>query len=241
MRAAAHRVAVRSPREKTPVTILLGFVVDDFVMLSADTRASQLGPEGLILFDDDTQKIFRTGFGLIAGAGWYNLVHNVIDRLQDPPASNVETAEMLRQERDKTGIPSTDPRIDNTSWLITYGTGAPEIERIGLAYCHPQADYSPQAIQSPGYFLLKPWGMSDEAESSLRLLLDRTVKESAKICDLNERRRLFATVIESTVRKAAKMCNSVGSRFQIGLHVRREARISPIVNDISEINGVGVD
>ncbi len=215
------------------MTILLAFVVDDFVILGTDTRASQLGPEGLILVDDDTPKIFKTGIGLIAGAGWYNLVHNVIARLHHPPASNVEAAEMLRQERDKTGIPSRDPRIDNTSWLITYGTGAPETEQIGLAYCHPQAEYFPQPIQSPGYFLLKPLGMSDEAESSLRLVLDRTVKESAKICGLDERRRLFATVIESTVREAAKMCNSVSSRFQIGLHARREARITPIVNNIS--------
>ena len=77
-------------------------------------------------------------------------------------------------------------------------------------------------------------GLSDEAESSLRLLLDTTVKESAKICGLNERRRLFTTVIESTVQEAAKMCKSVSSRFQIGLHAHREARITLIINDISE-------
>lgn len=215
------------------MTILLGFVVDDFVMLGADTRACQFGPEGLILVDDDTPKIFKTGVGLIAGAGWYNLVHDVIARLKDPPASNVETAEILRQERDKTGIPPTEPQITHTSWLITYGTGAPETEQIGLAYCHAQADYFPQPIQSPGYFLVPPLGLPDKAEVHLRGLLDETVNESAKICDLNERCWSCACVIQSTVRVAAGMCDSVSLSFQIGLHVHRKLGITPIVNNIS--------
>jgi len=215
------------------MTILLGFAVDDFVMLGADTRATQSGPGGLIPIDDNTQKIFRTGVGLMAGAGWFDLVRSVVARMETPPESNYQAAAILREERDKTGLPLTDPRIQKTSWLLSYSTGDPSEVQTGLAYCYSQNDYYPQSITAPDYFLVVPFGMSEEPEAQLRSILARAVKTKVDIPESKDLRGRYCGIIQDTVRCAATLCDSVSSTFQIGFHKGSLVRISPFLNDIS--------
>ena len=208
------------------MTILLGFATTEFAMLGTDTRASQRGSAGTRFVDDDTPKVFKTGVGLIAGAGWLDLVRNGILALQDPPASNAEAAQRLRAVRDETGLPSSSPLVAKTSWVLTYQTGDPPNESIGMAYCCPQADYFPQTVNIPGYFLIAPSGMSDEDEERLRAFLEDAVARTVAISSTKGRQRSFASAIQSCVHNAAETCDSVSSKCQLGLHSREGAIVT---------------
>jgi hypothetical protein len=95
------------------VTVLIGFSCPEFTILGADGRSIAANDRNDV--DDDTQKIFKTGIGVIAGAGRTDVIHAVTHRLENhAPASNQEASEIIRAEVEKLGLSQDDPGLERT-------------------------------------------------------------------------------------------------------------------------------
>jgi hypothetical protein len=218
------------------MTILFGFSTERFILLGADNRTTQEVSGRFVPHDDATQKIYRVPLGLVAGMGWRDLVYEVRDRfVRTPPTSNRDAAVMIREERDRTGLPHDHPMIRLTNWLVAYTTGDPPT--VGLAQCHPQANYEPIVVAPPTAVMMPPAGMSDEVEERLRAVLNRHIVLPPTITAETDAAFLYASMIEQAVRLAAQATSTVSESFQLGFLSQTSVGISPIMTTVA----AGVD
>jgi hypothetical protein len=63
------------------VTMLVGFHLDKYVLIGADTRMTREMKDGTFTFEDGHEKVRETRLGLAAGAGSVALIRPVMDRL----------------------------------------------------------------------------------------------------------------------------------------------------------------
>src|SRR5688500_4063094 len=68
-------------REYTRLSVLIGFSCPDFTILGADGRGISVDDSNDV--DDNCQKLFKTGFGVISGAGRTDVIYAVTHRFKD--------------------------------------------------------------------------------------------------------------------------------------------------------------
>jgi hypothetical protein len=82
------------------MTIAIGINLGRYVILAADTRTTYYPPFGKPLFRDDSEKIQKTGIGLITGAGLISLLDPVKTRLANESITNTNYIILfVREER----------------------------------------------------------------------------------------------------------------------------------------------
>lgn len=197
------------------MTVLIGYSCSAFTIIGADSRGISIDDSSDI--DDDCRKIFKTGFGVIAGAGRTDIINAIAARLEtEAPPSNHAASSIIRAEIEALGLPANDPGLERTCWLGSYmaadGTGTQ------LAFALRELNYSFDRFPHDYVYLVSPAGMSQEVA--------RKVRESAQTQLQSQMRRLppeahlhtCIRMVAGLVSAISESFHSVGPRWSVGVH-----------------------
>jgi hypothetical protein len=170
------------------VTVLIGFSFHDLTVLGADGRGiAENNREDVA---DDVQKIYKTGFGLMAGAGRSDVIEAVTNRFANhAPASNQETSEIIRAEVARLGLADDHPALERTCWLAAYVANAANGPQAQLALASRDNNYAFGFFPHDKVIIIRPAGMpedvgrqfSDEAQSKFdRLIRNAPLEQPGK-------------------------------------------------------------
>jgi hypothetical protein len=198
------------------VTVLIGFSCPQFTIIGADGRGIAVTDPTDI--DDNCQKIFKTGFGVIAGAGRTDITYAVAARLETEAArSNHEVSGIIQAEVAALGLAADDPGLERTSWLGSYfaadGTGT----RLALAA--RDLNYSFDPFRQNHVVLIRPADMSAEMDRALRESAQQQLNRQLGPAPADAHLPICINMIASLVRTISRHCHSVGPRCSVGVHL----------------------
>ena len=214
------------------MTVLIGFSCPEFTILGADGRS--IADDDRNDVDDDTQKIFKTGIGVIAGAGRTDVIHAVTNRLENQaPASNQEASEIIRAEVEKLGLSQDDPGLERTCWLASYSTSTEGQLQTMLALANRNDNYAFDHFQHNRLIVIRPAGMSEDVGRQFMIdaqvqLDQRTGKAAAE-----QHVPLCIRMIADLVTAISRLNDTVGPRWSVGVHLAK--------NNATGISNVGDD
>jgi len=160
------------------MTIVIGINFGAYVVFAADTRATH--PNGNVA-NDDCEKIQRTTIGLIAGAGSFDLVNRVNNRLQKEKVTDInQILGIIEDERnqilsmikkEKLRYPNKQD-VENTNWICSYPTIDDGKHKLILCKIsivgdglEPYRERNLSKKSSPGqYFVIMPHEVNKEYE-----------------------------------------------------------------------------
>jgi hypothetical protein len=214
------------------VTVLVGFSFAELTVVGADSRGIAADDPGDI--SDDVQKIFKTGFGLMAGAGRSDVIEVVTKRFANhSPASNEEASDLIRHEVAGLGLPDDDQALKKTCWLATYATDTDQGPEAQLALVSRDINYDFGRWPHNGFLIIKPSDFSEEigrildAEAQGRF--DRHIRNAAP----EQRLGLCVLMISGLVKTVAQYSNAVAAHWSVGYHDAKNniVRVSSIGNN----------
>lgn len=223
------------------MTLVLGFHLDQYVMLAADTRVTWFPPGCPMAYRDEQTKISRTSLGLITGAGLISLLDAVKSRLEFehvfPSDRIVDIAREERQRFERDPRYRHDPRVaeslQTTGWLFTYFTAVDGSYRLRLAVCHPITDYKLALVNENAGFAMMPAGANADQAESVSRWLQKEIIPLAEIPDLQESIQHHALVAAAITRSVADEFDSVSRSFNIGVQtIAGHSGISPFIDGL---------
>jgi hypothetical protein len=204
--------------EECPVTVLIGFSCQRFTIIGADGRS--IADEDRSDVDDDTQKVFKTGFGMLAGAGRSDIVEAVTRRLQKQPVvSNAEASQIIRAEVAGLDLPDSDLGLQRTCWLASYATLGAEGVETRLALATRDDGYSFGNFPHHLLVMIRPIGMSEEAGRQIRSDAQLQLETRLRQTPSEEHVRISIEMIAALVRAIARVNSTVGPRWSVGVHL----------------------
>jgi hypothetical protein len=199
------------------MTVLIGFSFPDLTVLVADSRGVADNDPADV--DDNIQKLHRTTFGLIGGAGRSDVVESVIARLANgAPASHAEAEALIRDEVAKTGLPSDHPALERTSWLASFNGLTERGPESRLALVTPGGNYEFRHFPHNHVALLAPAGMSNEMGRHFRTEAQARFDRRIRDAPSEHRVQLCAWLADGLVKTIAAQNASVSPRWSIGYH-----------------------
>lgn len=199
-------------------------------MLIADTRTTNYLFGQPIQFRDDSEKIHRTGFGLLTGAGYCPLLDGLEARFAalSKGGSTNDLLRIAREERARLAAQMSAARqlsgkdVDNTGWIFTYLTEADGDFKLRLGLLHPTIGDREFAVYGSGQCC-----MIAPAEATLKqaeILRSGFEKQMKPLIDLElgalqesiAYHWKFATFL---IREASPLFPSISALSQVGVHV----------------------
>lgn len=214
------------------MTICIGMDFGGLVLLAADTRRTDVYPDGTSSFKDGMQKIQDWGSGVIAGAGYVSLLDRVRERLRKTQISHInQIVEIIDEERNSI-LQSNSPAYRDagkhciaTGWIFSYLT--PDEDgagpRVRLARIHGSI---PGGIHTPpglGPITIAPASFSTEAKTALDTRLKAAFKplshfDNAQAC-VGYAAKLVRILIEDISKKVDPFKIRQAERFvEASLH-----------------------
>jgi hypothetical protein len=124
------------------MTVLIGFSFPDLTVIGADGRGVAHHDRNDVV--DDVLKIYRTGFGLMAGAGRTDVIEAVTNLFAGfTPGPTDDAAQIIRRRIASLGLADNDPAIARTCWLASYLIGTPTGPQCQLALVNQETNYEP--------------------------------------------------------------------------------------------------
>jgi hypothetical protein len=214
------------------MTVLIGFSFPDLIVLGADGRGTAVGDRDDVL--DDFQKIYKTGFGFMAGAGRSDVIEAVTARFKNhAPASNQEASEIIRAEVAKLGLPDDHPALERTCWLATYTTNTANGPEARLALATRDDNYAFDCLQHNKVIILRPLGMSEAVGREFSKKAQSKFDERIRDAPPDRRVGLCALMISGIVKKMAELNDSVGPRWSVAYQdTSQRLRLSNVGDDV---------
>lgn len=196
------------------MTVLIGFSFPDLAVLGADGRGAAVDDPNDI--DDSVQKICKTGFGLMAGAGRSDVIEAVTNRFKDHvPDSNQGASEIIRDEVAKLRLAEDDPALELTTWLSSFVTNTSDGLRARLTLANRADNYSFGHFPDNRVVIIRPAGMTEEVgrqfTEEAQARFDRRIRNAAD----NDRLGLCVLLIRSLVDAISKQNDTVGPRWSV--------------------------
>ena len=214
------------------MTVLIGFSCPAFTILGADGRS--IAHDDTSDVDDETQKIYKTGVGVIAGAGRTDIIHAVTTRLEhDAPASNQEASEIIRAEVEKLGLDPNDPGLERTCWLASYATNTGEGPQTMLALANRDANYAFDPFQHNTVVVIRPAGMPEDVGRRFMIDAQAELDQRTGKAATEAHVPLCIQLIAALVRAISRLNDTVGPRWSVGVHLAR--------NNATAVSDVGDD
>jgi hypothetical protein len=218
------------------MTVLIGFSCPEFAILGADGRGVSVHDSSDV--DDSLQKLIKTDFGIIAGAGRTDIIYALAARLKNcVSVGNRELSEIVRAEIEKLGLPPDDPGLQRSLLLATSATNTPQGVQTILALAEPSTNYSFDRFHHNRVVILSPAGMSDDVrrqlEAEAQAQLDQRTGKSAS----EKHIPTCIQMIADLVKVISKLNNTVGPRWSVGIHLARDngtgiSNVGDNVNDL---------
>jgi len=225
------------------MSIIVGFNLQTYVILGADTRIS-FYPDNHFVYRDDEEKIQTTGLGLITGAGLCDLLDPVKERFaQEKPSDTSLMRQIIREEGRNAaaqfaGYP--DPRVEEsiktTGWMLTYVTGSEQYFPAGLRLAVMSNSFKDDTfgLVLPGTSSFLPFaGITEAQHGELKAIVTdgqlRMWKPEKETFEDNLAHHVG--LIVKVIVRASKMSEMVSPMFQVGLHsLANEIGISKILD-----------
>jgi hypothetical protein len=218
------------------MTVLIGFSFRDLTVLGADSRGvSHENPDDVA---DDMQKIYKTGFGLMAGAGRSDVIEAVTSKFANhAPTSNREATEVIRAEIDKLGLAPDDPAILKTCWLASYATNTAQGPQAQLALVSRDIGYDFGLWKHDDFLIIKPNGMDDEIGRNLEAEARRRFDQRLRSAPPEQRLGLCVLMISGLVKTVSRYNDTVSAHFSVGYHDATQSLVR-VSNVCQEPDGI---
>jgi hypothetical protein len=183
---------------------------------------------------DDMQKIYKTAFGLMAGAGRSDVIEAVTYRFANhAPASNQEATGIIRTEVDKLGLAPDDPALLKTCWLASHATNTEQGPQAQLALVSRDIDYEFGLWAHNDFLIIKPNGMNEEIGRNLDAEARRRFDERIRNAPPEKRLGLCVLMICGLVKTVSQCNDTVGEQWSVGYHdaTQNIVRVSSIAQD----------
>lgn len=214
------------------MTVLIGFSCPEFTVVGADGRS--IADDDRNDVDDDTQKILKTGFGVIAGAGRTDVIHAVTGRLENhAPASNREASEIIRAEIEKLGLGQDDPGLERTCWLASYATSIAGQPQTMLALANRGDNYAFDHFLHNRVIIIRPTGMSEDVGRQFMIDAQAQLDQRIGKAAAQQHVPLCIRMIAGLVSAISRLNDTVGPHWSIGVHLAK--------NNATAISNVGDD
>ncbi len=225
------------------MSIIVGFNLETYLLVGADTRISYY-PNGQFLYRDDEEKIQTTDLGLVSGAGLCDLLDPVKERFaKERPSDTVLMRQIIREECQKAatkfaGYP--DPRvkqsINTTGWMLSYHTTSEQYFPAGLrlAVMSNRMQGDTFGLVLPGTCSFLPFAGITEAQHDELLAI--ATDGPLRLWDpdtepFQDNLVHHVALIGQVILRASQMSEMVSPMFQVGIHsAAHELGLSTIFN-----------
>ena len=215
------------------MTIALGINFGDYVLLAADTRTTFGWVNHIVSYTDESEKIQKTSFGLITGAGRTNLLDSVKNRLAKQEITNTDQIfEIIKEERlNLLGrLLITENDIALTGWVYSYLTILNDAPKLRLDVVHPSLGEGLVRWEENKAAIICPCEANKEEADEIIAILNKAIKPSTEFATVEESYRYHGQIIGALVRQIQPKYPSVSRCYQIGIHkLDGSMGISPII------------
>ena len=210
------------------MSFIVGFNLNHYLVLGADTRISYY-PNNRLLYRDDETKIRTTSVGLITGAGLCDLLDPVKDRMAaDEPPHTDAMRQIIREECVRAQLHFAnhpDKRVhealQTTGWMLTYITNSEQYFPAGLRVAVMGSSGKDNLFNLclPGKATFLPFsGITKDQHAELMQMAEAGLRpwEQGKET-LAENVVHHVSIIGRIIGRAAEMSEMVSPTFQIGI------------------------
>jgi len=214
------------------MTIALGINFGNYVFLAADTRTTFGWVNQIIRYTDESEKIQKTSFGLITGAGRTNLLDSVKNRLAKREIINTDQIfKIIKEERlnllRRHLITESD--IALTGWVYSYITILNDAPKLRLDMVHPSLGEGLARWEENKAAIICPYEASKEEADKIIATLNKVIKPSVHFATIEESYRYHGQIIGELIRQIQPRYPSISRCYQIGIHkLDGSMGISPI-------------
>ena len=196
------------------MTVLIGFSFADLTVLGADTRGT--ADQNRADVADHMQKIYRTGFGLMAGAGRSDIIEAVTGRFADyAPASSAETGELIREEVATFGLAEDDPALVRTCWLAAFATNTDSGPQARLAVINRGTNYEYGLYPHDDFLIIKPFGLADGLSRDLDREARRRFEQYIRNTPPERRLEPCVRMVAGLVKTLSNHSNAVSASWSV--------------------------
>jgi hypothetical protein len=215
------------------MTIAIGIDLGRYVMLAADTRTTYYSFLGRT-FRDDSEKIQKTGIGLITGAGLLPLLDSVKRRLAKEEITDTgDIIRIVREEREKASVnfgPKVQEALRKTGWIFTYHTVLNGVPQLRLAVAHPELGNNIGLYGEKGPAIIYPIEANETQAKFISNSLLKEIRSNGEIAELQESIQYHARIIAILIKALHEHFPSVSDYCQVGVHTAEGRKgISPII------------
>lgn len=208
------------------MTINVGFHLDKYILLAADTRTVYLSA-GVRQYFDGYEKIIETPFGLVTGAGYKSLLDDVkaeFSRINSLTTVN-SLMEIIRRTYDqhqnemKILEAQMDVGVTTTSWMFTYTTVKSSTPILRLGVFHPdisQSNIAHYKAGNPG--IIMPYEAGKEYTNLLYEKLQDKLDPLQNISNIRENIRYHIKVLKELITEVSSRFDSVSPDFYAKAH-----------------------
>jgi hypothetical protein len=216
------------------MTIAIGIIFGDYILLAADTRVTHPDINRKALgYTDDNEKIYDTNLGIATGAGDVDLIGNVNKRLKQ--IEEIIDTDVLKkivdEERDlyRSRFPPIlaayiEENIENTGWILSYVTYDKEAPAewpwtLRLALIHPSRNIiGSQHLANNCPIMIAPMEANQEEADSISTSLNELVKPSEQFKTVEESIQYHGLQIANLIQTMPPKYESISRNCQIGAH-----------------------
>jgi len=205
------------------MTINIGINLGDYVLLAADTRSVRSLRDTIISHSDRHEKVQKSEMGLIAGAGYADLLDDVKKQIaQENIRHTDQIIHIIKKCRENLSIKSTSSPImvsnwiKITSWLLTYTTSVHRSPVLRLALI--QSDDEISCYPKNKSCVIMPSDSTHEEVERITSLVDDNIKRLHGLARRDENISYHVTLIREVIKGVSQSHESVSQSFQIGIH-----------------------
>lgn len=215
------------------MTCILVAHLGDEVIIAADKRVTQITEQGVrIPCGDNEEKIVRTEFGIITGAGSLAMLDPVKSLVRDHGfGSPDEVLGLILQTRASFAqVHADSPRLAadlaETSWMLTYPTLVNDQPVTRFVYFHQHHSAESLCCLTEGRVMCFPGGFSLAQAQALQARLQTVVTQALESYPISQVRQSVVSSMLTLMSETADISASVSSACDIALVEGRHVDIA---------------
>ncbi len=226
------------------MTIAIRIKFRSYVLLAADTRITDFPPDGgLSNPDDNFEKIYYTGLGIITGAGIVDLLYLVNKRLREIPQNqsirgsellSIINFERLRLRRKLSPLSEKQiEAINNTGWMFSSLMLKNEIYSVGLGLIYPSSPgWRLEQLPDNTPFPFLPPEANEAQRREIIISLKNLTKPIDQFETIEESIQYHGLQIAGLIYGLSQNFESISADCQVGAHtLDSRTGISKVIKD----------
>jgi len=224
------------------MTIIIGFNLGSCILLAADTRTTCYGKNGTETYYDESEKIQKTKFGIITGAGAITLLDPVKKRMAEDPITNTDDMlKIIREERKiimKTYSNHQKPSkqiLSGTGWLFSYPTIIEETPCLRLCVYHPSLGDDLGIYEEGRVAVIAPAEATVNEAEGISDILQETIKMDFNNGNIENIFLYYHPIISTAIKTLNPKYKSISEHVQYGIHtIDNRYGITRIIKEIDK-------